>query len=38
LNLWHREGYFDAAKARLAMPFADAIARVVHDADPTTYR
>jgi hypothetical protein len=38
MNLWHREGYFDAAKARLAMPFADAIARVVHDADPMTCR
>jgi len=38
MNLWHREGYFDEAKARLVMPFADAIAWVVHDADPMTSR
>ena len=37
MNLWHREGYFDTAKARLAMPFADAIASVVHDADSTKH-
>ena len=38
MNLWHRDGYFDAAKALLTTPFADAIARVVRDADPTTCR
>ena len=38
MNLWHREGYFDEAKARLVMPFADAIAWVVHEADPMTSR
>jgi transcriptional regulator with GAF, ATPase, and Fis domain len=35
MNLWHRDGYFDEAKALLTMPFADVIARVVRDADPT---
>lgn len=38
MNLWHREGYYDTAKAQLAMPFADAIAGVVHDAEPTIGR
>jgi transcriptional regulator with GAF, ATPase, and Fis domain len=38
MNVWHRDGYFDAAKALLTTPFADAIARVVRDGDPTTSR
>jgi len=38
MNLWHRDGYFDAARALLTTPFADAIAPVVRDADPTTPR
>jgi hypothetical protein len=32
MNLWHEDGYYDAAKARLTVPFANAIARVVRDA------
>lgn len=29
LNLWHRDGYYDDAKAALIRPFADAIAPIV---------
>ena len=36
MNLWHRDGYYDAAKGRLTMPFASAIAPVVADGDPST--
>jgi hypothetical protein len=31
MNLWHREGYYDEPKGQLAIPFASAIARTVHD-------
>lgn len=35
MNLWHRDGYYDDAAARITMPFAKAIARLVHDTDST---
>jgi transcriptional regulator with GAF, ATPase, and Fis domain len=34
MNLWHRDGYYDEAKGLLTVPFASAIARIVHDSDP----
>jgi hypothetical protein len=35
MNLWHRDGYYDDTAARLTMPFAHGIARLVHDIQPT---
>jgi len=35
MNLWHRNGYYDEAKGLLAVPFADAIALIVRDSDPS---
>jgi transcriptional regulator with GAF, ATPase, and Fis domain len=34
MNLWHQDGFYDEAKGSLAMPFANAIARVVRDSKP----
>jgi transcriptional regulator with GAF, ATPase, and Fis domain len=34
MNLWHRDGYYDDAKALRVLPFAQAIARLVRDAEP----
>ena len=36
MNLWHREGYYDDAKALFLMPFASAIAPIVRNADQST--
>jgi transcriptional regulator with GAF, ATPase, and Fis domain len=36
MNLWHRDGYYDDAKGRLAAPFANAIAPIVRDIDPAS--
>jgi transcriptional regulator with GAF, ATPase, and Fis domain len=38
MNLWHRDAYYDDAAARKTMPFAQAIAQVVGDAQPTKSR
>jgi len=34
MNLWHRDGFYDEEKASLTVPFARAIAQLVHDSDP----
>jgi len=31
MNLWHRDGYYDDAAGRITLPFASAIARLVHE-------
>jgi len=34
MNLWHSAGYYDEAKGLLIVPFANAIARIVHTSEP----
>src|SRR5262249_7213235 len=35
MNLWNRDGYYDDGAGKITMPFATAIARLVHDTQPT---
>jgi transcriptional regulator with GAF, ATPase, and Fis domain len=34
MNLWHRDGQYDEEAGSRALPFADAIARIVRDTNP----
>jgi transcriptional regulator with GAF, ATPase, and Fis domain len=36
MNLWHRDGYYDTAKGLLAIPFANAVAPIVHNNNPAS--
>src|SRR5688572_12910683 len=36
MNLWHKEGYYDDEKGMRTLPFANAIAPLVHHREPLT--